>query len=229
MLDVVNNLNDVMHASFIVGCHDLKSFGRLLKRDQLQMSKLKRNIKSNSSSAMNVVNRLKLSETNKCVEIFLFEKAIVICKRKTDDPSIHVNTQPNTQSNLQSSSSNTLNSNSSNSSTPTSTTSTTLPNQISLPSNSSSLSSSSSTSSTSALTSLFNFQYFYQFKELLKTNEIGLTENLKNDKKKFEIWSDTSSYIFEASTELDKKAWIVQIKILLENQLNEIKCKSHFG
>jgi hypothetical protein len=60
---------------------------------------------------------------------------------------------------------------------------------------------------------------------LLKTNEIGLTENLKNDKKKFEIWSDISSYIFEASNEQEKQAWTAQIKNLLEYQLNEIKCK----
>ena len=59
---------------------------------------------------------------------------------------------------------------------------------------------------------------------LLKTNEIGLTENIKNEKRKFEIWSDTSSYIFEASSEQEKQSWISQIKSLLENQLNEIKC-----
>lgn len=81
---------------------------------------------------------------------------------------------------------------------------------------------------------------------MLKTNEIGLTENLKNDKRKFEIWSDVSSYIFEvswilfnllyfvldfniiflikASNEQEKNSWTNQIKNLLENQLNEIKC-----
>lgn len=60
---------------------------------------------------------------------------------------------------------------------------------------------------------------------MIRTNEIGLTENLKNDKKKFEIWSETSSYVFEASSESEKQLWIVQIKSLLENQLNEMKCK----
>ncbi len=166
MLDVVKNLNDVMHASFIVGCKDsLKSFGRLLKRDQLQMSKLKRNTSNNR-----IVNRLKLNnDTNKSVEVFLFEMAILICKRKTDDPASNYN-QFTTQ--LFSQSSFSLTNNSSNS-----------------------LSSASSLSSNSS--SFNNFQYFYQFKEHLKTNEIGLTENFKADRRKFEIWSDSFSYIFE--------------------------------
>jgi hypothetical protein len=216
MLDVVNNLNDVMHASFIVGytIADLKRFGRLLKRDQVQMTKLKRSGNNKSS----IVNRLKLSgssETNKCVEIFLFEKAIIICKRKSDmDGSPPAAAAPTTttgngvfitQMNPQGSS-------------------LMSPSSASvIISDSSSTTSSSSSSSTSS--SCFYFQYFYQFKELLLTNQIGLTENLKNDKKKFEIWSDTSSYIFEASTEQEKLAWTAQIKLLLEFQLNEIKSK----
>lgn len=80
MLDVVNNLNDAMHASFIVGCDLIKLQGRLLKRDQLQMTKYKRNSKSS------MVNKLKLAESsNKAVELFLYEKALIICKRKSDD------------------------------------------------------------------------------------------------------------------------------------------------
>jgi hypothetical protein len=199
MLDVVNNLNDVMHASFIVGCNnnDLKSFGRLLKRDQLQMSKVKRNINNKSSSAMSVVYRLKFNEANKTVEIFLFEKAIIICKKKTDDPSIHLSQQTaqlNNNSYLSQSleqSSSTLTSNiisSNNNNNISYNTSTLLSSH-----------SSSSTTSSTASSTFGNFQYVYQFKEMLKTNEIGLTENLKNDKRKFEIWSDVSSYIFEVS------------------------------
>ena len=91
MLDVVGHLNNVMHSSFIVGCSrdDLRSsYGRLLKRDQLLMSKLKRNHKT-LHSAMNVVYKLKLSsEASKQVEIFLFEKALIICKKKTTDDSL---------------------------------------------------------------------------------------------------------------------------------------------
>lgn len=83
MLEVVNNLNDAMHASFIVGFSDLKSQGRLLKRDQLQMTRYKRSTRG----SINVVSRLKLTEANKLVEVFLYEKALIICKRKTDESS----------------------------------------------------------------------------------------------------------------------------------------------
>jgi GTPase involved in cell partitioning and DNA repair len=83
MLDVVNNLNDAMHASFIVGCTSIKLQGRLLKRDQLQMTKYKRSSKSS------MVNRLKLAETSsKEIELFLYEKALIICKRKSDDSTL---------------------------------------------------------------------------------------------------------------------------------------------
>ena len=211
----------------------MKQFGRLLKRDQLQMSKVKRTTSNKSS----IVNRLKLNETNKLVEIFLFEKSIIICKRKADtDPSLHVNvlTTPFVPQTLIS---------------PSSTSVISAPISISSTSNFSSLSNQTSTiPNSSAFSSLLNCQYVYQFKELLmviwyfkisifyvsrslikfsllKTNEIGLTENLKNDKKKFEIWSDISSYIFEASNEQEKQAWTAQVKNLLEYQLNEIKCK----
>lgn len=181
MLDVVNNLNDVMHASFIVGYNsDIKMNGRLLKRDQIQMTKLKRNLSSKTSSAaMNVVNRFQIN--NKTIELFLFEKAILICKRKSDElPQTSI---------LQGSIANTNNNQSSQQSS--------LNNTIS--SNSSSLMSSSSStfSSTASCNSIFNFQYFYQFKEAIKTNEIGLTENIKNEKKKFEIWTESFSYVFE--------------------------------
>ncbi len=82
MVDIVNNLNDVMHSSFIIGFADLKLQGKLLKRDQLLMTKYKRN----SKNSLNVVNRLKLNnDTNKIVELFLYEKALIICKRKSDE------------------------------------------------------------------------------------------------------------------------------------------------
>lgn len=151
MLEVVNNLNDVMHASFIIGLNELKSQGRLLKRDQLQMTKLKRNTNNRTSnSAMNVVNRLKLNESNKCVELFLFEKSVVICKRKADDPSAHVNSAT---SSLVSNANSSL---------------TFLYPSSSLLSSHSTLQSSSTATFSSSSSNQFNFQYFYQFKELLK-------------------------------------------------------------
>ena len=158
MLDVVNNLNDVMHASFIVGFNELKSQGRLLKRDQLQMSKLKRN---KQSSAMNMVNRLKLNETNKSIDLFLFEKCIVICKRKNDEPYLpnhhlasnsNVNTNANIVPNL-----------------PLQQQQQQQQHNSASPSSNNSLSSNSSLPCTAPVNNAqFNFQYFYQFKELLK-------------------------------------------------------------
>ncbi len=230
MLDVVNNLNDIMHASFIVGFADLKLQGRLLKRDQLQLSKLKRNAKQ--SGALNVVSRLKLNDSNKYVEVFLFEKAIVICKRKADDPSNHVTSSFMTAANASTTGTLAHHQSSGNISSP-SPSSSSSPSVNSTVSNHSLLATHHSSSSVSSTSSLpqpsssfqFSFQYFYQFKEVIKTNEIGLTENLKNDKRKFEIWSDSSSYVFEAANEQKKQSWIVHIKSILESQLNEIKCK----
>ncbi len=236
MLEVVNNLNDVMHASFIIGLNELKNQGRLLKRDQLQMSKLKRNAnnRASSSAAMNVVNRLKLNDSNKCVELFLFEKSFVICKRKTDD---HTSSSSSSSSSVTSS----LVSNANSSLTFLYPSSSLLANN----NNNNNTQLQSSSTATFSTSNQISFQYFYHFKELFKvkkkilfinktcfkqiiftfkTNEIGLTENIKNEKRKFEIWSDTSSYIFEASSEQEKQSWISQIKSLLENQLNEIKC-----
>ncbi len=172
MIDVVKNLNDVMHASYIVGYSELKTMGRLLKRDQFQLNKIKRN---NRSSAMNMVNRLKLTETNKPIELFLFEKAVIFCKKKTELDQLSLNSQ----SNLSSIQSNSLQSiQTGNNIQPSLTMSTPciVPN-----------------------TTSSQFQCFYQFKEVLKVDEIGITENLKNEKKKFELWSETSSYILEVS------------------------------
>lgn len=215
MIDVVNNLNDVMHASYIVGFGELKSMGRLLKRDQLLLSKLKRNI-SNRSSAMSVVNRLKLTENNKTIELFLFEKSVIICKRKSEQDIL------SSQSSLQASQTN-LSSHSN------SLTNNNNANNISLQSTNQFMSTSTPAITTPFPISQFpTCQYFYQFKESLKMDEIGITENIKNDKKKFELWTDTSSYIFEASSEQLKQAWVSIIKNLLESQLNAIKCKRRF-
>ena len=95
MIDIVNNLNDVMHSTFIFGFSELKQQGKLHKREQLILTKYKRNSKN-----LNVVNRLKLNnETNKIVELFLYEKALIICKRKTDDAVLH-SLLPNSSSSL---------------------------------------------------------------------------------------------------------------------------------
>lgn len=172
MLDVVKNLNDVMHASFIVGFNsDLKSQGRLLKRDQLQMTKLKRNLNNKTSSAaMNVVNRFQMN--SKTVEIFLFEKAIIICKKKSEDSASHplANSVQNQSQQTQTTPLPVQISLANNTNQSISSFSFNNPN---LSSNSSSLmSTSSSTFSSTCSTnnSIFNYNYFYQFKELIKVN-----------------------------------------------------------
>jgi hypothetical protein len=219
MLDVLSNLNDVMHASFIIGCpinFNLKQQGHLLKRDQLFMSKAKRNphksaaSNANHTSMNNMVSRFKLnseSSKTKQVEVFLFEKTIIICKKKTetDVPSFQAALAQTTAA---------VNNQTMNSNDKSST----------ISSNNSSLSSSSSMVPLSLSSN--QFDYFYQFREMIKTNEIGLTENFKNDKRKFEIWLNTTSFIFEASNEAEKQSWIYQIKHLLETQLHEIKSRN---
>lgn len=143
MIDIVNNLNDVMHSSFIFGYADLKLQGKLLKRDQMLMTKYKRN------GNKNVVNRFKINnDSNKLIELFLYEKSLIICKRKTDDvlPSL-LNT-----STLVSTTSVTTSGNSSTVSTPTTPT-------------------ASLTNTSSLTTSNYmhqNYQFYYQFKEAIK-------------------------------------------------------------
>jgi hypothetical protein len=75
MLNLVRNLNDLMHASLIDGLSEIKSLGRLLKRDQLKL--VKRNKRINAT--MKFFKRLTLKESS--VELFLFEKSFIICKR----------------------------------------------------------------------------------------------------------------------------------------------------
>ncbi|CAH0562294.1 unnamed protein product [Brassicogethes aeneus] len=65
----------------------------------------------------------------------------------------------------------------------------------------------------------------YQFKHCLKLSQIGLTESVKNDSKKFEIWLEgrTEVYTITAATVDLKKAWVNEIKGVLFNQLEELK------
>ena len=168
------------------------------------------------------------------MEVFLFEKAVLICKRKSEDPTslIHLNNlynspqlhhpqTPNQQLLTNSNNSNPFSSSTSTLSSVSSSSSGSSHQNTHHPSVNFMGTNSLSSSSSAAFGS---FQYFYQFKEMIKTNEIGLTENVKSEKKKFELWSETCSYVFEAHNEQEKHHWTVQIKSLLENQLNEMKC-----
>lgn len=65
----------------------------------------------------------------------------------------------------------------------------------------------------------------YQYKHYLKMSEIGLTESVKGDPKKFEIWLQGRQEVhtIQASNIDQKNAWVNEIKNILFNQLEEIK------
>ncbi|XP_033637412.1 guanine nucleotide exchange factor DBS-like isoform X5 [Asterias rubens] len=66
----------------------------------------------------------------------------------------------------------------------------------------------------------------YAFKSSLKTAGIGLTEHVKGDKKKFEMWSGgrVDVYTFQAPLEKEKMAWVKATRqALLQNQQNQLE------
>ncbi|XP_041564638.1 uncharacterized protein LOC108146871 isoform X2 [Drosophila elegans] len=65
----------------------------------------------------------------------------------------------------------------------------------------------------------------YQFKNHLKMSQIGLTESLRGDAKRFEVWFQGRQevYTLQATTVDVKQKWVSEIKRLLLNQLEELK------
>ncbi|XP_065166036.1 guanine nucleotide exchange factor DBS-like isoform X2 [Atheta coriaria] len=65
----------------------------------------------------------------------------------------------------------------------------------------------------------------FQFKHYLKMSQIGLTESVKGDGKKFEVWLQARQevYTIQASTLDQKQEWVNGIKRVLLNQLEELK------
>ncbi|XP_019123207.1 proto-oncogene DBL isoform X2 [Larimichthys crocea] len=63
---------------------------------------------------------------------------------------------------------------------------------------------------------------FYSFKTCLRMSSVGITENVKGDVKKFEIWYSGREvvYIVQAPTVEVKVAWLTEIRKILTNQLN---------
>uniref|UniRef100_G3QAX3 MCF.2 cell line derived transforming sequence b n=1 Tax=Gasterosteus aculeatus aculeatus TaxID=481459 RepID=G3QAX3_GASAC len=61
---------------------------------------------------------------------------------------------------------------------------------------------------------------FYSFKSCLRMSAVGITENVKGDVKKFEIWYSGREvvYIVQASTLEVKVAWLTEIRRILTNQ-----------
>lgn len=65
----------------------------------------------------------------------------------------------------------------------------------------------------------------YHFKHYLKMSQIGLTESVKGDIKKFELWLQGRQEVhtIQASTLEQKQRWVNEIKRVLLNQLEELK------
>ncbi|KAG8448425.1 hypothetical protein GDO86_015500 [Hymenochirus boettgeri] len=60
----------------------------------------------------------------------------------------------------------------------------------------------------------------YSFKHILKMNAVGITENIKGDNRKFEIWYSGREevYVVQAQTSEQKTAWLAEIRKILTKQ-----------
>ncbi|XP_037046122.1 guanine nucleotide exchange factor DBS isoform X3 [Bradysia coprophila] len=65
----------------------------------------------------------------------------------------------------------------------------------------------------------------YQFKHHLKMSQIGLTESVRGDSRRFEVWLQGRQEVhtFQALTIEIKNKWVSEIKRVLLNQLEELK------
>ncbi|XP_017778682.1 PREDICTED: guanine nucleotide exchange factor DBS isoform X2 [Nicrophorus vespilloides] len=65
----------------------------------------------------------------------------------------------------------------------------------------------------------------FQFKHYLQMSQIGLTESVKGDVKKFEVWLQGRQevYTIQATNVDQKQAWVNEIKRVLISQLEELK------
>ncbi|XP_031747181.1 proto-oncogene DBL isoform X3 [Xenopus tropicalis] len=65
----------------------------------------------------------------------------------------------------------------------------------------------------------------YSFKHILKMNAVGITENVKGDSRKFEIWYSGREevYIVQAQTSEQKTAWLNEIRKILTRQQEHMK------
>uniref|UniRef100_A0A8D0ENU7 MCF.2 cell line derived transforming sequence-like 2 n=1 Tax=Strix occidentalis caurina TaxID=311401 RepID=A0A8D0ENU7_STROC len=69
----------------------------------------------------------------------------------------------------------------------------------------------------------------YSFKNSLKMSTVGITENVKGDNKKFEIWYNGREevYIIQASSVELKNTWISEIRKVLTGQLEACRGRGH--
>lgn len=65
----------------------------------------------------------------------------------------------------------------------------------------------------------------YQFKHYVKMSQIGLTESVRGDPRRFEVWTIGRQEVLtiQAATVEHKTKWVTEIKKVLLNQLEELK------
>ena len=93
---------------------------------------------------------------------------------------------------------------------------------------SSSLSSSSSSFSTSSSSSSCSWMAQRVSGLWLQLSQVGLTEKVKGDKRKFELWSRGREevYVIQAPSLQVKDVWVKEIKRVLMNQFDQIRSES---
>ncbi|XP_051541848.1 proto-oncogene DBL-like isoform X1 [Myxocyprinus asiaticus] len=69
----------------------------------------------------------------------------------------------------------------------------------------------------------------YSFKHCLMMSAVGITENIKGDVKKFEIWYNGKEevYVVQATTVEVKITWLTEIRKILNNQQKIVKGDAH--
>ncbi|XP_074057918.1 proto-oncogene DBL [Macrotis lagotis] len=152
MLDLLKSVNDSMHQTAITGYDgNLSDLGRVLMQGSFSVWISHRK----GTTKMKDFARFKPMQRH----LFLYEKAIVFCKRRDEHGDGHERTP------------------------------------------------------------------FYSFKHYLKMSAIGITENVKGDNRKFEIWYSGREevYIVQAQTMESKTAWLSEIRKILIKQQELIK------
>ncbi|XP_063289594.1 proto-oncogene DBL [Pelobates fuscus] len=152
MLDLLKSVNDSMHQISITGYNgDIHDLGRILMQGSFSVWITHKK----GPTKMKELARFKPMQRH----LFLYERAIVFCKRR-EDPGDGHNKTPS-----------------------------------------------------------------YSFKHFLKMNAVGITENLKGDNRKFEIWYSGREevYVVQAQTVEQKSAWLSEIRKILTKQQELIK------
>ncbi|XP_044538636.1 proto-oncogene DBL [Gracilinanus agilis] len=152
MLDLLKSVNDSMHQTAIIGYEgNLSDLGKVLMQGSFSVWISHRK----GTTKMKDFARFKPMQRH----LFLYEKALVFCKRRDEHGDGHDKTP------------------------------------------------------------------FYSFKHYLKMSAIGITENVKGDSRKFEIWYSGREevYIMQAQTMESKAAWLNEIRKILFRQQELMK------